>query len=268
MTTDFRALCAELVEKWDNVKGLDDLQDLSDAMERARAALSAPEQGPSEAELKTFACKWWHSFGFVKDKATCGWVIDSVAPEHFADFSRDVLARWGRPAVEPTDEQILAIQDRAVASFSPVHPDAQNLSAIEYAKALEIRKARAVLQHLDRPAVDATNEEWFANFSEWLAREMPAGTVIGDPEWWAPRIAAELLTIATEMKEVEPVPVAERLPGSEDCDDQGRCWWLDRPLKNGPAAWMLRRPDDGMLIPFIAWAPHWAFPVPQEGADG
>jgi len=67
---------------------------------------------------------------------------------------------------------------------------------------------------------------------------------------------------------VEPVPVAERLPGPEDCDDQGRCWWLDRPLKNGPAAWMLRRPDDGVLIPFIAWAPHWALPVPQEGADG
>jgi hypothetical protein len=67
---------------------------------------------------------------------------------------------------------------------------------------------------------------------------------------------------------VEPVPVAERLPGPGDFDGQGRCWWLDRPLKNGPAAWMLRRPDDGLLYPFIAWAPHWAIPAPQEGADG
>ncbi|SER56515.1 hypothetical protein SAMN05216409_1533 [Pseudomonas lutea] len=25
-------------------------------------------------------------------------------------------------------------------------------------------------------------------FAEWLKREMPAGTVISDPEWWAPRI--------------------------------------------------------------------------------
>jgi hypothetical protein len=58
------------------------------------------------------------------------------------------------------------------------------------------------------------------------------------------------------------------LPGPEDCDGQGRCWWLDRPLKNGPAAWLLRRPDDGMLLPFIAWAPHWAIPSYQEGADG
>ena len=67
---------------------------------------------------------------------------------------------------------------------------------------------------------------------------------------------------------VEPVPVTERLPGPEDCDDQGRCWRLDRPLKNGLAAWILRRPNDGLLYPFIAWAPHWAIPVPQEGADG
>jgi hypothetical protein len=66
---------------------------------------------------------------------------------------------------------------------------------------------------------------------------------------------------------VEPVPVSERAPGPEDCDDQGRCWWLDRPLKYAPA-WILRRPDDGLLFTFIAWAPHWAFPFPQEGADG
>lgn len=25
-------------------------------------------------------------------------------------------------------------------------------------------------------------------FKEWLCREMPAGTIIGDPAWWAPRI--------------------------------------------------------------------------------
>jgi hypothetical protein len=37
------------------------------------------------------------------------------------------------------------------------------------------------------------DEAWFANFAAWLAREMPAGTVIGDPLWWAPRIARAVL---------------------------------------------------------------------------
>ena len=71
---------------------------------------------------------------------------------------------------------------------------------------------------------------------------------------------------------VEPVPVAERLPGPEDLDDQGRCWWLDRWQRhNGEIAtvWLFRRPDDWAPIPRpIDWAPHWALPVPQEGADG
>lgn len=30
-----------------------------------------------------------------------------------------------------------------------------------------------------------------APFAEWLAKEMPAGTVIGDPSWWADRIARQ-----------------------------------------------------------------------------
>jgi hypothetical protein len=103
--TDFRALCAELVELDQAEPGdyANWRQNWNAAIARARAALEAqPEpQGPTQAELRTFACKWWHSFGFVKNKATCTWVIDQIAPEHFVDFSRDLLARWGRPAIEP-----------------------------------------------------------------------------------------------------------------------------------------------------------------------
>jgi hypothetical protein len=63
---------------------------------------------------------------------------------------------------------------------------------------------------------------------------------------------------------IKPVLVRERPPGPKDCDSEGRCWWLDRPSKNGPAAWILRRPDDGLLIPFLAWLPHYALPVPTS----
>ena len=97
--TDFRTLCAELAYELDAETGYtrtDGVRVTHPTVTEARAALAQPEpQGPSEAELMTFACEWWYSFGFAKDKATCTWVIDHVAPEHFADFSRDVLARWG-----------------------------------------------------------------------------------------------------------------------------------------------------------------------------
>ena len=51
----------------------------------------------------------------------------------------------------PTDEELLAAQDQAVASFPPIHPEAEPLSAVEYARELEIRKARAVLARWGRP---------------------------------------------------------------------------------------------------------------------
>lgn len=80
------------------------------------------------------------------------------------------------------------------------------------------------------------------------------------------RSAATLLQqLSAPAPAVVPVVLSERLPGEGDCDADGRCWLLDRPSKNGPAAWILRRPDDGLLIPFLAWLPASAIPLPQAG---
>jgi hypothetical protein len=97
----FRALCAELVEKWDNVKGLDDLQDLSDTMERTRAALSAPEQGPTDEALASFTayfCRNYPGPDTIIHKPECH------APKIFRAAAW-AIARWGRPAVEPVPQE-------------------------------------------------------------------------------------------------------------------------------------------------------------------
>jgi hypothetical protein len=66
---------------------------------------------------------------------------------------------------------------------------------------------------------------------------------------------------------VEPVPVAERLPRPEDCDAKGRCWlWSPED-----ACWFWERTDSDFVKQYGAeflWLPHWALPLPQEGADG
>ena len=55
---------------------------------------------------------------------------------------------------------------------------------------------------------------------------------------------------------IQPVPVAERLPGPEDCDAEGRCWWHRyTPTKE----WHLQRLRTGQ---YNHWLPHWALPVP------
>jgi hypothetical protein len=67
---------------------------------------------------------------------------------------------------------------------------------------------------------------------------------------------------------IEPVPVAERLPGPGDCDAEWRCWVL-----------RLRRVWDPHFTPTWAlvanseirdtdyWLPHHALPVPQQEAE-
>ena len=61
---------------------------------------------------------------------------------------------------------------------------------------------------------------------------------------------------------IEPVPVSESLPGPEDCDGDGRCWWWDEDDDK----WRLSEHRPWLLC-WTHWLPHWALPVPGvEGA--
>jgi hypothetical protein len=73
---------------------------------------------------------------------------------------------------------------------------------------------------------------------------------------------------------IEPVPVAERLPGPGDCDTEGECWWWHPDHKEDEFSdgWMLLKPkwadghhdaDDSPV--HTHWLPHHALPVPQQG---
>ena len=167
MSTDYRALCAELLQECEYLH--DDEPRDKELWDRARAALAAPEQGPTDEEIM------------------------ELMPEQV----REDLATVSRLA--------------AHGAGSDVGPGLFRVTL----NAGAVAHCRAVLARWGRPTV-------------------------------------------------EPVPVAERLPRPEDCDEKGRCWLLNRPLLYAPA-WVLKRPGGGLLHPFIAWAPHWALPLPQEG---
>jgi hypothetical protein len=60
----------------------------------------------------------------------------------------------------------------------------------------------------------------------------------------------------------EPVPVSERLPGPDDRDAEGRCWWHRyTPTKE----WHLQRLRIGQ---YNHWLPHWALPTPGNNTRG
>ncbi|MPS30539.1 MAG: hypothetical protein E2576_14505 [Alcaligenaceae bacterium] len=59
------------------------------------------------------------------------------------------------------------------------------------------------LSHFGRPAAATVPPDEREAFVAWLAREMPAGTVIGDPAWWAPRILRAALAAPAAPSEAE-----------------------------------------------------------------
>jgi hypothetical protein len=84
MTTDFRALAAELLAWAERTSAHYVVP--PHVILRARAALSAQEQGPTDEELREmFDENDWNY----------------ISPETFEDIALTVLARWGRPAAEP-----------------------------------------------------------------------------------------------------------------------------------------------------------------------
>jgi hypothetical protein len=57
-----------------------------------------------------------------------------------------------------------------------------------------------------------------------------------------------------------PIPVAEPLPKPEDCDAEGRCWWLTRSYPPGAVFWELSR----YSLASTHWLPVNALPVPAN----
>jgi hypothetical protein len=92
-------------------------------------------------------------------------------------------------------------------------------------------------------------ESWKVTLDEKLAR-YKSGNKEPVPLWGRPTI--------------EPVPVSERQPGPEDCDEEGTCW-LHQPHPATPETpeWRLVPARYASTIYGTThWLPYWALPVP------
>jgi hypothetical protein len=108
--TDFRALCTELMDAIDSGIPVERIKQSPLAV-RVDAALAQPEpQGlkPTDEEIEE-AAKLIHAsmrFAVLDNHYTCGWVehVNSLMQDEARRTARAVLARWGRPAIEPVSE--------------------------------------------------------------------------------------------------------------------------------------------------------------------
>jgi hypothetical protein len=100
MTTDWKALCAELADalaEWQLGGGPPEDTADADLIERARAALTQPEpEGPTDEELMTLAYKC----DLLEEDGTTGYREDADLSDVVATFARAVLAHWSRAIVE------------------------------------------------------------------------------------------------------------------------------------------------------------------------
>jgi hypothetical protein len=93
---------------------------------------------------------------------------------------------------------------------------------------------------------------------DWPRREERAATVHG----LRAVIAADRAHFARPA--IEPVPVAERLPGPEDCDEEGRCFLFSQSVIPDLQTWILAPAAWAAKFPHIYThsLPHHALPVP------
>ena len=138
-----------------------------------------------------------------------------------ADRARALLAEADGPAVpdgrepasvalQPSDGEVAELVEclrRICFDVAPCDADAIT------------RAAELLEQHHPAPP----GEERIGN---WLLPEKPPL-----PEHWSGDLeygfetAWETARALLQQRYPAPVPVSERLPGPEDCDEQGRCWW-------------------------------------------
>ena len=363
MTDTFRALCAEVLA-FNNGEGCYNFSSLKpsdrdnaafdawqDTRQRLKSALAQPElEGPGPVDYR----RWYEAHS--EDCNT--WSEQPTAPltlrttvEALA-WANYCLARWGRPAIEPVLQKTID-EPQSPHPFIVKHYSSDERPTIKGNgfDGLEVGEDREEAEHFiawvnarlvelkkGRPAIQS-EEGWYPSFADWLEREMPEGTVIGDPLWWASMIATYLQRLAIQPvptpepgtadhitddegrrwdrtmdaalwakafclicpemasredvmigwfanaimagcdhqawkmdAERKPVPVSERLPGLEDCDTRGRCWFIDDDEKWWPVIIgdILDEDEPDAIQRVICyygythWVQGWALPVPSS----
>jgi hypothetical protein len=203
------------------------------------ANLSQPEpQGATKGELSQLYRK--HG----------GFNYDGMDEIEFENAVNEAIARWGRSAIEPQSENCPGCEGTPAANNSPctvcgqlAQPEPQGQQGL-----------------IDEELTEFA-EEWWRSF-QYLEAGAEAATPITDivHSWHFVDFSHAVLA-RFGRPTIKPVPVAERLPGPEDCDEEGLmcngggwCWWFEQSSQ----MWVA----DFYSSHYTHWLSHWALPVP------
>jgi hypothetical protein len=71
----------------------------------------------------------------------------------------------------------------------------------------------ALARRVALPPLITGVDQWYPDFADWLEREMPEGTVIGDPLWWASKIADRIICTPALLQQVSTLTAPKRVEG-------------------------------------------------------
>jgi hypothetical protein len=247
--TDWKARCATLIDKIDYTWG-DIPDDVLALIDRTRAELAQPE--PETSRLRycdvhgqqpenAWGCpecvrEMRHQLAQPKPEGPSDEELDYLWAEidggpdccAWRPFARAVLARFGRPAIEPVPEPE-APTNREIEQWADATPD------------------------VPREALDPDSACWHRSFSS----EKFCNTIRSALEYWC-------VTPQAQCPAIKPVPVAEQ-PWERDgwCDAEGRCWMVNELLE-----WAFRKQykslDSYYFYGYTHLLPHYALPVPTS----
>ena len=236
MTDQFRAMCAELVDALDSGIPVGRIR-MSPLADRARTLLAQPvAEGPTDQEIEEWADTCPEASLEEMDPEVHGWRRCFTAKE-FSETIRAALARWGRPTPQPpADGEVAELVEclrRICFDVAPCDADAIT------------RAADLLAQRYPTPVP-----------------VLPDDALIIEP-------AEHTLLVPV----AQPVPVSERWPGPEDCDEQERCWLWERDCGYSGCKWALvdrtwsLSQSNQDLSVYTHWLPANALPTPEATND-
>jgi hypothetical protein len=219
MTTDYRTMCAELLEWAERTSSHYYKQ--ADVIVRARALLAQPV---AEAPAEALAARP---------------LLEQVAA------MADCIGAH-------TVGQITAISDRA-AAWLRENPPGQPV-------AIEPRgcPTPGACSCVEPESKDPTDKElWAAGSDDFRANCYPTDAIA-----YARAVLAKWGTLTPQ-----PVAVSERLPGPEDCDEQGRCWMFGNVEGDWRLISTINPGIPKLKYCFSHWLPANALPTPEDTND-
>ena len=145
----------------------------------------------------------------------------------------------------------------AIQLYTKLNPAASEMSAFELTEKLMDAMA-ATNAALAQPEPQGVRQEAIL---DWLRNDESWGTIVAPKSWRTQddKLLNLLLRAIAHFGRptIQPVPVSERLPGVEDCDSEGRCWFWCKAVKT----WDFRS-RNRQMVHDNHWLPHWALPVP------